>query len=500
MGISVYLSNDNVQIIEGDTSKNQIVIQKIYNVRIPEGAMLNGVIISDYLFGEAIQSIWEKFHLQKTGIRLVIESTQFFTRVVTVPKQNDKKMLETIKKEFSEIEQQDKYLFDYRIIEENKKTGLCQVICSAAGMDFIKSYVDFFKEKQIVIEGIDVALNAQLKVYEKIEGITEHTFITSILDGNNLINTLIVQGKFKYTSRSRLFSDAGTEDFGLEMARTISSIMQFHSAEKIEQKIEAVYLGGFDENNYEICSSLISELGLGVERTVHEQAARMPEKEVVYSDYDLAGDQVMLIDYTYSAGGLDVLKKDLNYVKRYQLQQKSEKSVNVPWKAFLPAGIVVAVGLVASIVLIVMNVLQDGKLDEANSYLVNDVNIQKYDEIKGLEAEADLQDRSIETGKLAWKVKESYPVADSLVEQAVQQCAGDKVSITVDSYEAATGTYQFTAMAAQVTDIYDFISQLKETGQFADLEYSGYNFTESTAQYDIHVSGYLSESAGKQGE
>lgn len=500
MGTAVYLSNDNIQIVEGDATKNQIVVHKIYNVRIPEGAMLNGVIISEYLFGEAIQSIWEKFHLPKSGIRLVVESTQFFTRVVTAPKQNDKKMLEMVGKEFSEIEQQEKYLFDYRIMEENKKTGMCQIICSAVALDFIKNYVEFFKEKQIGIESIDVALNAQMKVYEKVPEINEHTFITSVLDGSNLINTLIVQGKFKYTSRSRLFSDSGTEDFGLEVAKTISSIMQFHSAEKIEQKIESVFLGGFDERNYEICATMISEFGLDAERPERDYVARMPAKEAVYSDYSLAGDKALFIDYTYVAGGLEVPKKDLNYVRRYQLLQKSDKSVNVPWKAFLPAGIVVSVGLVASIVLLTMNYMQDRKLNETNSYLMNPVNIKKYDEVKELESEADRMDQSIETGKYAWKVKESYPLADSRVEQEVQKCAGDKVTITMDSYEAKTGTYKFTAMAAQVTDIYDFIKQLIETEQFADLEYSGYNYTEDPAQYDIHVSGYLSESAGKQGE
>lgn len=500
MGTSVYLSNDNIQIVEGDFSKSQIVVHKIYNIRIPEGAMLNGVIISDYLFGEAIQSVWDKYHLPKSGIRLVVESTQFFTRVVTAPKQNDKKMIELVKKEFSEIEQQEKYLFDYRIMEENKKTGLCQVICSVVDADFIKSYAEFFKEKQIGIESIDVALNAQLKVYEKIPQITEHTFITSILDGSNLINTLIVQGKFKYTSRSRIFSDSGTEDFGMEVARTISSIMQFHSAEKIEQPIESVFLGGFDEENYGHCASLIRELGLSAERPEQEYGVRMPSNDAVYSDYSLAGDKAMLLDYTYAIGGLDAEKKDLNYLRRYQMGQKAENTVAVPWKAFLPAGIVVAAGLVASAVLLTMNFMQDKKLDEANRYLVSDANIQKYDEIKALESEADLQDRSIETGNLAWKIIDSYPVADSAVEQAVKNCAGDKVSITVDSYEAATGTYKFTAMAAEVTDIYEFIKQLIETEQFADLEYSGYNFTENTGQYDIHVSGYLSESAGKQGE
>lgn len=500
MGTSVYLSNDNMQILEGTGSGKQITIQKIYNIRIPEGAMLNGAIISEYLFGEAIQSVWDRFKLPKTGIHLVVESTQFFTKVITVPKQNEKKMLETVKREFSEIEAQENYLFDYRMIEEYKKTGLCQVICSAADLDFIKSYVDFFKEKQIGIESIDIGLNTQLKFYEMIPDIVKHTFVISILDGRNLISTLIVDGKYKYTSRSRIFSDRGTEDFGIEVTKTMSSIMQFHSAEKIEHEIENVFLGGFDETDFGICASMISELGLAAERPEEEWGVKMPSQDQVYSDYNLEGSSAMVLDYMYAVGGLLNPKKDLNYFKSYQLRQKNEKSAPVPWKAFVPAGSVIAVGVIVSAVLFTMNFMQDKKMDEVSDYLASSANTEKYQEIKAMEAEADLMDQSIQTGKLAWDVKASYPVADSLVEQKVKECAGDKVSITVDSYEAETGVYKFTAMAAQVTDIYDFINQLKETEQFADLEYSGYNYTEKTAQYDIHVSGYLSESAGKQGE
>lgn len=500
MGISVYLSNENMQIVEGNASGNMVTVDQVYNIRIPEGAMLNGAIISDYLFGEAIQNIWEKYSLPKSGIHLVVESTQFFTKVVTAPRQNEKKMLETVKKEFAEIEQQEKFLFDYRITEENKKTGLCQIVCSAAATDYIKSYVEFFQDKQIGIESIDVALNAQLKVYERIPDILSHTFILSILDGINLINTLIVEGKFMYTSRSRLFSDPGTEDFGIEVAKTISSIMQFHAAEKVEKEIESVFLGGFDEENYEICTSVIRELGLMAERPEVKQAVRMPGKDKIYSDYRLAGEEPMAIDYLYAIGGLLSLKKDLNYYKRFQMLLKDSKTVAFPWKAFLPAGITVVAGLAAGGVLLGMNMMRNKEYAEVNGYVMDPSHIEKYQEVLDLQTEADLRQQSIETGKLAWEIKDSYPVADSLVRKQVQKCAGDKVSITVDSYNAQTGVYKFTAMAAQVTDIYDFISQLNETGQFADLEYSGYNYTEGTAQYDIHVSGYLSESAGKQGE
>lgn len=95
------------------------------------------------------------------------------------------------------------------------------------------------------------------------------------------------------------------------------------------------------------------------------------------------------------------------------------------------------------------------------------------------------------------QVLESYPQANSRVEKMVRNSAGTTVSITVDRYDSSTGMYEFVAMAPKVTSIYDFINRLKKSELFADLKYSGYNYTEETRQYDIHISTYLSENAGK---
>lgn len=496
MSVSVYLSNHNIQIAIGDAAKKKVVVQNLYNLSVSEGCLLNGVIISDNTLAKDIQNIWEQYNLPRKGIRLVIDSTQFFTRVVKVPKLNEKKTKELVQKEFSEIENQEKYMFDYRLIREERKAGLVEVIAAAVEKEFVKSYLEFFKEIGIEVSDINISLNSQLKVYEMEPEMQDKTFVAVFLDGSNLISTLIENGRFKYFNRTRIFSEHGTEDFGVEIARTISSIMQFHAAGKSGFELSDLYIGGFEKEDYAACIQVIEGLELNIQVYENPNVYQMPAKEKIVTEKSYYSSQPVAGDYIFSIGGLIASGKDINFQKQYLKGNKKQGS-GIKWKTILPAAVLLTICLILSGVLLGVNLVRENKIKQIDEYISSETIQAQYLKSQDLTAQEEQQKASISTGELAWKVMDSYPKANTKIENAVKACASDKVSITVDSYDASTGIYQFTAMAAQVTDIYEFIRQLEETMLFADLEYSGYNYTEVTTQYDIHVNGYLSESAGK---
>ena len=153
--------------------------------------------------------------------------------------------------------------------------------------------------------------------------------------------------------------------------------------------------------------------------------------------------------------------------------------------------------IAVSAVLFAMNTINKSKISGMDTYIEDSKNEADYTNAKNLDLELANKQTGKEQFAVVKQVLESYPQANSRVEKMVRNSAGTTVSITIDRYDSSTGMYEFVAMAPKVTSIYDFINRLKKSELFADLKYSGYNYTEETRQYDIHISTYLSENAGK---
>ncbi|MEF9997707.1 MAG: hypothetical protein RR717_01410 [Lachnospiraceae bacterium] len=483
MSISIYLSNRNIQIAVGNTGKTGVQVQKLYHERLEEGSLLNGVITSESLLKEELEDIWSRHQLSKKNIRLIIESPQFFTKAITIPKFNDQKTIEAIKREFSDIADPEEHLYDYRVLEEHSKTGMVVILGIAVEKEFIKGYTDLFQSMDISIEKIDIAMNGELKLLNLLPNMEEETFINAHLDGHNLTCILMVNGQYTYFNRARIFSDHGTKDFGIEVGQRISAIKQFHAAEKFEQKIQDVYMGGFTEADYENCRTAIEQLGIDVRQIETQASIIIPDEHA-------------LCDYSYVMGNLITCKHDINIYTRYQkkIPTQEEQKKN---RLMLLLGIVAGVCVLTFGALVAMNIQKQQQIDQADAYLTDKKNVKIYEESLALRAQIDQKQTQIQEVQQAWNVLSSYPKANSLIENAIVGCAGDKVHVSIDQYEAKTGVYEITARAPVVTDIYAFIDQLEQTKLFGNLAYSGYNYTDEIGQYDIHISGYLSEVAGK---
>ena len=43
MGLSVYISNERIEIVAGTGSKSKAKIKKVYSLAVPEGTIMNGI-------------------------------------------------------------------------------------------------------------------------------------------------------------------------------------------------------------------------------------------------------------------------------------------------------------------------------------------------------------------------------------------------------------------------------------------------------------------------
>lgn len=496
MSVVVYLANTSIQILVGEPKKVP-TIQRIYNLEMDEGIMLNGVVVSESGLIHLLKSAWEQYNLPTKDIELVVSGAQFITKVATLPKVKEKKAIDLVRREFTEIENQDAYIFDYAVVEENKKAGMMSAVCVAAFKEIVESYMDVFEGAGLTLSKISDALGCQIKAFNLVRDKTQKNYIVLNLDGTNLTSILFVDYQYNYFNRTRIFSEKGTEDFGIEIARTVSSILQFHASGGADEEITHVYMSGFKKAEFPKSKEQIELLGLTVHSISLNQVCQIPSDEHCYIEVESSYKDLVFCDYAHSIGEMVSISKDMNLVAKYDDYSSGKKEASKV-RPFIPLIILFVVGVVLTTGLLGWNYMTQQQIEKAKAFVTEPENIGKSVQAQELEAiQADIQNQ-IASCQNARDVLNSYPKPNSTVAQKVTECAGDKVNITIESYESSTGAYVFIARAPVVTDIYNFISDLGATGIFADLEYSGYGYTEETKQYDIHVSGYLSESAGRQ--
>ena len=93
---SVYLSNNNIRAVVGQSSGKKIRIRNVYSRQIQEGSLINGVITNESQLSEELATFWSENQLPKKRVELVISSSEFVMKTVTLPVSGKKKTLELL--------------------------------------------------------------------------------------------------------------------------------------------------------------------------------------------------------------------------------------------------------------------------------------------------------------------------------------------------------------------------------------------------------------------
>lgn len=83
-------------------------------------------------------------------------------------------------------------------------------------------------------------------------------------------------GQYKYSGRSRLFAELGTLDFGTEIMRNVSGILQFQTASKSEAVVTDLYYAGCEEEDFEVSIEDLHTLNLTVHAFGEIDGVHMP--------------------------------------------------------------------------------------------------------------------------------------------------------------------------------------------------------------------------------
>lgn len=281
MSVSIYISNNYINVVSGSKVKNSLTLKSCIKVPIQEGLIINGMIMNEDGLADLIKKVWEDNPELARSVKLVVSSTSVLSKKLKVPAVNDKKLLDIIKDEYSEVENYEGLLYDYRVLNPKSKDGGMDIIACAVEREFIEGYISLFQKCSIKLESITPALSSIINAVSLFEEFSHSTYVITNLDGNNLSNTLFVNGEYNYSSRSRLLEEMGSEDSENELYRALSSLIQFNKSQKTGFDITDIYFtGDLTDGIAEFLDRLSQVLGVRISPLSLPNSVSIPDKDL----------------------------------------------------------------------------------------------------------------------------------------------------------------------------------------------------------------------------
>lgn len=484
MSTVVYLANQIVQIVEGSSVNGNTSLRKCLRLEAPEGSIINGMIMDAEEFSSFLKNAFSENQLSTKDVILVINSTKFIGRRLELPVMKASQEFDYIARDYAESGRGDEEMvYGYINIGKNKDK-LKRIYAEGVEQDFIKDYMAIFANAGIKIKSIlsgESCLINQTKTLCK-KGMK--TFLMTIIDGASLIEILFVNGMFYYYNSVRCFQEIGSFEYGHDMSRHVSQILQFMKSEQIEGQLEKVVVAGAsseDMHNYE---EAFADAGMDVHLMKYEMAA--------------SGARVLNIhEFLPSISGLGAYENVQDYVARYRIKEKRRKYSPNFVRAVSTISIVFLIMLIAMVTFVSVRFIKQAKLNKLENYNCDPIilmDVLEYDRYA---------ERNDFLKKEYWAINElkeniaTYPCGNTTILNVINECAAGYADVKFESFDRESGRISMTATAPLVDDINKFIKRLTEREEFCKVDYTGYEFDETNNMWLIKVNCILAEGAGR---
>lgn len=472
---SVFLSNNTIFIVCGAEGKKLPREARSIIYRMPEGSLLNGMITNEQELMEQLKELWQKEGLPRKNVRLVLESSHFSVKTLDLPQMKKKEMEGVIRREFADMEQYEEKLYDYAVLQE-MENGVQEALAVMVNRSYIENWLKIFGSIGIDLERITVSRESMTRYFESCGELRRGASVLLLLDDTILTSVLWINERLISAERKRMFSDAGSEEFYTEIARSVSSIRQFYMGQKGNGKLAKVYLCGFQAGDVKYCQESLDSFDLDM------------QVQPLHAPY---ADNVM------AAGGLLQAKKPVNMLQALKQQKRAEKSINFSVKRVVPVLVLLGLCIAGTVGLMAACSVRIGKATEISEYLSDTERLNKKFEVETLKHQIGNMERMLREADLIKEMKNSYPMADSRVTDRILSAAAYDMDVRIESYDAATGEIRMSISTPLVDDVNQYISALKNTGLFVSVEYVGYGYSDNNGRYQVGASCVLRGNAGK---
>ena len=463
MSVTVFLSNTNIQIVVGTGAAKATKVKSLVSVGVPNGAVLNGVVMDENALVAAIRECWKINKLPKSEVTLILNSPQLRATLVDMPLLPDKKTTEYVQRETKDSRLQ-KPITAWYLQEKNPKLKKQKVVAETADAQFIDTYVNIFAKAGIKLidihDGVSLAIGL-------LKGATRNkTVVYMILDGTSLVTIYFSKGQYFYHSTKRVFNQPGSSEFAKEIFGAVSEIRQFASAQKLEDIIEELQFAGLGDQQVSRLADDISD----IDNTIKLSAVSCPSYVIIKNNTK------QFPYFVYPIAGLAKLNP-----QKLDMMTANKKSADAfvkrrnALKFILPAVGIISVLLITFGVLTGLGIYKQQQLralNVENSNPVTLANAARYEEISGVIKTVGGKQGGV---NLFRKYIDSYPIPDSTINKLISETAKKySVKIVFNSYDAGSGIFSITAESSEVEQINMFIAELSDMKNFERIDYTGY--------------------------
>ena len=481
MSIVIYLSNQQVHIVEGKPGKT-VTINRYISYPAPQGTIINGIIMDQETFGSFLKEKWEENKLSVKNVSLVVNSTKFVGQNMEIPKMQDEKTLDHIKRGFSNIDRSEEKVYGFIRLEGAHKK-MQRLYAESVSPDYITDYLKFFEGIGINLKGIYSGEGSMISLVNATAARNYSTFMLMIADSMTLTTILYVNKVFTYYNSMRCFHEPGTEGYAQDLIRSASQIRQFMQANQLDSELETIMLAGVDDKDLSFYQSNMKDSGVQTKIEIFTDG-----KNIKGSDSKLAQ------KYLFATSGLFDGGNGSNYVVRYQ-SKKVEKKTESNVKYFVILGVTIVVMTTAFILALMYKKNKEQEyedLKEFNNSPGTMMQVEEYDELTNRNSFLVGQYMSIAGIN---EDLETYPWATSKFCNKVYKLADGYATVTITSCNADSGTTDMTVTAQNVKLINEFITILMKQDIFHDVTYTGYSYNDD--QYQVNVTCTLEEAVGR---
>ena len=463
MSVTVFLSNTNIQIVVGSGTATGANVKRLVSVSIPNGAVLNGVVMDEGALVAAIKECWKINKLPKGDVTLILNSPQLRANIIDMPVMPEKKTTEYVQRETKDARLA-KPVSSWYLVEKDPRNKTQKVIAETADAQFIDTYVAIFAKAGIRLidmhDGVTRAINL-------LRGSTRNkTLVYMILDGTSLVTIFFSKGQYYYHSTKRVFNQPGSSEFAREIFNSISEIRQFASAQKLDDAIEEIQFAGLGDQQV----TRLSEDMTDIDNNIKLSAVTCPSyvksknnsKQFPYFVYPIAG-MTKIGSYR-----LDIMTANRKSADKFVRKQNLLKII-VPAAGFMVLLVMIYAAL-ATLTYLQQNRLNDLIRQNSNAEVLSNVN--RYEKITNVITGVGGRQGGL---NMLHKYIDSYPIPDSEVNKVIEKAASKySVKVIVNSYDAATGIFSITAQSTEVEQINQFIAELMRMPNFQKVDYTGY--------------------------
>lgn len=231
-------------------------VQALYRAPVHGGGMEN--------WERAVGALWQAHDLPTRGITLVLPDEAVTTHTVTAPRMPESRLEELVQHEMRAHDGQP-VAADYLPLGTDAD-GRQQLFCAACRKETMAGYLAMADRLGLRLGSVTVPMAGRLRLLRAMPSLQSMTFVCLCFEGSSVLSLLVENGAYRYSSRSRVFSEPGTLDFGTEMTRSVSGTMQFHTTGRPASPLTDVFYAGCPDDDFEVCLAGIRELGLRVSR------------------------------------------------------------------------------------------------------------------------------------------------------------------------------------------------------------------------------------------